>query len=99
MFSGSPNVYLSGLHYKHKYNNVIYKQFMSPTTLGAVKKSIPWKHMMDKEGNNLPTMFNFSTIDIATNHFSNRNKLGEGGFGTVHKVGGQICSWLPSYSY
>ncbi|QCD95729.1 serine/threonine-protein kinase PBS1 [Vigna unguiculata] len=50
-----------------------------------VKKSIPWKHMMDKEGNNLPTMFNFSTIDIATNHFSNRNKLGEGGFGTVHK--------------
>ncbi|KOM42548.1 hypothetical protein LR48_Vigan05g015200 [Vigna angularis] len=50
-----------------------------------VKKAIPWKHMMEKENNSLPTMFDFSTIYIATNHFSNTNKLGEGGFGTVHK--------------
>ena len=53
--------------------------------------------MMEKEEDSLPTIFDFSTIDVATNHFSNRNKLGEGGFGTVHKVGGQIYSWLPSY--
>ncbi|XP_017424493.1 G-type lectin S-receptor-like serine/threonine-protein kinase At4g27290 [Vigna angularis] len=43
------------------------------------------KHVMEKENNSLPTMFDFSTIDIATNHFSKTNKLGEGGFGTVHK--------------
>ncbi|KAK7334717.1 hypothetical protein VNO80_26478 [Phaseolus coccineus] len=51
----------------------------------VVKKAISWKHMMEKEEDSLPTIFDFSTIDVATNHFSNRNKLGEGGFGTVHK--------------
>nr|XP_007148984.1 hypothetical protein PHAVU_005G030900g [Phaseolus vulgaris]ESW20978.1 hypothetical protein PHAVU_005G030900g [Phaseolus vulgaris] len=50
-----------------------------------VKKAISWKHMMEKEEDSLPTIFDFSTIDVATNHFSNRTKLGEGGFGTVHK--------------
>ena len=30
--------------------------------------------------------FNLTTIAIATNNFSNNNKLGEGGFGVVYKV-------------
>jgi len=42
--------------------------------------------MMEKGENSLPTIFDFSIIVVATNNFSNRNKLGEGGFGTVHKV-------------
>lgn len=29
----------------------------------------------------------FSTIKAATNDFSDHNKLGQGGFGTVYKVG------------
>lgn len=31
-------------------------------------------------------MFNFNTIAVATNYFSEGNKLGRGGFGPVHKV-------------
>ncbi|KAA3477886.1 Cysteine-rich RLK 29 [Gossypium australe] len=30
--------------------------------------------------------YDFSTISAATNHFSNSNKLGQGGFGAVYKV-------------
>ena len=30
--------------------------------------------------------FNLTTIAIATDNFSNNNKLGEGGFGIVYKV-------------
>ena len=30
--------------------------------------------------------FNFSTINVATNNFSNGNTLGRGGFGDVYKV-------------
>ena len=33
----------------------------------------------------LPT-FDFATIAAATDHFSDGNKLGEGGFGPVYKV-------------
>ncbi|WOG89925.1 hypothetical protein DCAR_0209166 [Daucus carota subsp. sativus] len=29
--------------------------------------------------------YDFGTIEVATNHFSDRNKLGEGGFGAVYK--------------
>jgi len=31
-------------------------------------------------------LFDIASITRATNHFSNRNKLGEGGFGPVYKV-------------
>ena len=30
--------------------------------------------------------FNFDTIRVATNDFSEANKLGQGGFGVVYKV-------------
>lgn len=59
---------------------------MSPTKSEIIKKLIHWKHMKETEENDIQTIFDFSTIDIATNHFSDRNKLGEGGFGPVYKV-------------
>ena len=31
-------------------------------------------------------LFGFSIVEIATNNFSDENKLGEGGFGPVYKV-------------
>jgi len=31
-------------------------------------------------------LLDFSTIATATNNFADENKLGEGGFGRVHKV-------------
>ncbi|CAK8564584.1 unnamed protein product [Lathyrus sativus] len=42
-------------------------------------------HKKEKEDGDLATVFDFSTIANATNHFSNINKLGEGGFGPVYK--------------
>ncbi|KAL5078196.1 hypothetical protein RYX36_017180 [Vicia faba] len=42
-------------------------------------------HKKKKEDGDLKTIFDFSTIINATNHFSSRNKLGEGGFGPVYK--------------
>lgn len=35
-------------------------------------------------------LFSFSTIVIATNNFSEENKLGQGGFGPVYKVNMQL---------
>lgn len=40
--------------------------------------------------------FDLSTIEAATNNFSERNKLGEGGFGEVYKVYTHIDSLCPS---
>jgi len=45
-----------------------------------------WKHKKEKEDVDLATIFDFSTITSATNQFSNKNKIGEGGFGPVYKV-------------
>ncbi|KAK7401327.1 hypothetical protein VNO78_12718 [Psophocarpus tetragonolobus] len=52
---------------------------------GSVKKVIRPKHMKEKDDDILQTLFDFSSIDVATNHFSEKNKLGEGGFGVVYK--------------
>jgi len=32
-------------------------------------------------------MFDFNTLTMATNNFSEANKLGQGGFGIVYRVG------------
>lgn len=40
----------------------------------------------EKEDVQLSTLFSFSTISKATNHFSDCNKIGQGGFGPVYKV-------------
>ncbi|CAJ2638948.1 unnamed protein product [Trifolium pratense] len=52
---------------------------------GYIKKLFHRKHNKEKEDGDLETIFDFPTITIATNYFSNRNKLGEGGFGPVYK--------------
>ncbi|PNX80878.1 serine/threonine protein kinase, partial [Trifolium pratense] len=50
--------------------------------LGCIRNLFQKKDMEDGDS---ATIFDFSTITSATNHFSNRNKLGEGGFGPVYK--------------
>ncbi|RHN65849.1 putative protein kinase RLK-Pelle-DLSV family [Medicago truncatula] len=54
--------------------------------IGYIKKLFLWKHKKEKEDGELATIFDFSTITNATNNFSVRNKLGEGGFGPVYKA-------------
>ncbi|XP_058769167.1 G-type lectin S-receptor-like serine/threonine-protein kinase At4g27290 [Vicia villosa] len=54
----------------------------SKKKLGCIKMLF---HKKETEDGELATIFDFSTITNATNHFSNRNKLGEGGFGPVYK--------------
>ncbi|XP_045819816.1 G-type lectin S-receptor-like serine/threonine-protein kinase At4g27290 isoform X3 [Trifolium pratense] len=48
-------------------------------------KTLYMKHKRDEEDVQLSTIFGFSTISNATNHFSDHNKLGQGGFGPVYK--------------
>ncbi|XP_058724540.1 G-type lectin S-receptor-like serine/threonine-protein kinase SD1-1 [Vicia villosa] len=43
------------------------------------------KYKREKEDVQLSTIFDFSLISNATNHFSESNKLGQGGFGPVYK--------------
>lgn len=59
-------------------------------------KIFQWKYKKEKEDVELSTIYGFSTISNATNHFSDSNKLGEGGFGPVYKVGKfiQLKHWL-----
>ncbi|GAU20886.1 hypothetical protein TSUD_120780 [Trifolium subterraneum] len=52
---------------------------------GYIKNLFRWKYKKEKEDDDLATIFDFSTITYATSNFSNRNKLGEGGFGPVYK--------------
>ena len=41
---------------------------------------------LDDKGDDESLFFSFTSIDIATDHFSEENKLGQGGFGPVYKV-------------
>ncbi|XP_058721814.1 G-type lectin S-receptor-like serine/threonine-protein kinase At4g27290 [Vicia villosa] len=61
---------------------IILVTLASRKKLGCVKMLF---HKKETEDGELATIFDFSTITDATNHFSNRNKLGEGGFGPVYK--------------
>lgn len=47
-----------------------------------------------REDLDLP-LFDFAIIASATNNFSERYKLGEGGFGPVYKVDQYISTYLP----
>ncbi|GAU41730.1 hypothetical protein TSUD_349910 [Trifolium subterraneum] len=48
--------------------------------LGCIRKIFH----KEKEDGDSATIFDFSIMASATNHFSNRNKIGEGGFGPVY---------------
>lgn len=39
-------------------------------------------------------LFDFSTVAMATNDFSDENKLGQGGFGSVYKVISSSFPWI-----
>ncbi|AES70324.2 S-locus lectin kinase family protein [Medicago truncatula] len=58
---------------------------LASSELGHIKKLFHWKQKKENEDDDLATIFDFSTITNATNNFSIRNKLGEGGFGPVYK--------------
>nr|GMC94599.1 G-type lectin S-receptor-like serine/threonine-protein kinase At4g27290 [Ipomoea batatas] len=46
---------------------------------------VPTTQQLASKDDELP-FFNFKSIEIATNYFSDENKLGQGGFGPVYKV-------------
>ena len=52
--------------------------------MGGLSES-SYKYENQKEDFELP-LFDFATIARATNNFSDKNKIGEGGFGSVYKV-------------
>lgn len=41
---------------------------------------------MEDIGSAESLQYDFGTIEVATNYFSESNKLGQGGFGAVYKV-------------
>jgi hypothetical protein len=45
---------------------------------------------LKKKGRAQCTIFDLLTLEEATEHFSEKNKLGEGGFGIVYKVGNRV---------
>ncbi|CAB4319786.1 unnamed protein product [Prunus armeniaca] len=60
-----------------------------PKRLRRVREKYQAKKQQKKVGNDMKTVeslqFDLGTIEIATNKFSDNNKLGEGGFGAVFK--------------
>lgn len=73
--------------WKYGYDIPIFEQSksreLSPRFSGSVDLSIEGGDQA-----NMPELpiFNFNCLLLATNYFSEENKLGEGGFGTVYKV-------------
>lgn len=61
-------------------------KLVSPTFISEMLKIFHWKYKREKEDVELSTIFDFSTISNATNHFLDNNKLGVGGFGKVYRV-------------
>ncbi|KAJ0568853.1 putative non-specific serine/threonine protein kinase [Helianthus annuus] len=47
-------------------------------------------HEREDEDTGEMNSFDLSTMQVATNNFSLENKLGEGGFGPVYKVTGNL---------
>ncbi|KAI5410760.1 G-type lectin S-receptor-like serine/threonine-protein kinase At4g27290 isoform X1 [Lathyrus oleraceus] len=64
---------------------LLFATSMSRKKLGCIRKLIQWNHKKEKKEEELPTVFDFSTMINVTNNFSYQNKLGEGGFGPVYK--------------
>lgn len=59
-----------------------------PDLFHIISVSTEIEERKDEDANNdieLPK-YDFDTIAIATDNFSSKNKLGEGGFGPVYKV-------------
>ena len=54
-------------------------------SISGISKIIRWKTTREKEDTDFTT-FDFVTISRATNNFSQSDKLGQGGFGSVYKV-------------
>ncbi|KAI8001898.1 G-type lectin S-receptor-like serine/threonine-protein kinase RKS1 [Camellia lanceoleosa] len=71
---------------KRRQNNLLF----SPNSSTSFRTT-QMENQFDESGTNaeLP-LFNLMNIVAATDNFSSLNKLGQGGFGTVYKVGG----WL-----
>lgn len=60
-------------------------QFTFTTSSKRLGGSLGRKELDKNRGSDLP-LFDLTTIAAATNNFSDANKLGEGGFGSVYKV-------------
>lgn len=54
--------------------------------LGIDRRGRRHRRSARKNSNNELQIFSFETVALATDYFSDANKLGEGGFGPVYKV-------------
>lgn len=70
------NIYFCKLHYQFPFDKLALN---SLPYLGEAKVEDEIKHVES-------SLFDFDTIRIGTNNFSDANKLGQGGFGPVYKV-------------
>ncbi|KAF8023940.1 hypothetical protein BT93_F1213 [Corymbia citriodora subsp. variegata] len=76
---------------KKKLLTVTVASVISGLLIAGIALSIMWKSRKKRRGLqsqeediNLP-LYDFSTIAVATGHFSQTNMIGEGGFGSVYK--------------
>ncbi|KAL2327842.1 hypothetical protein Fmac_021269 [Flemingia macrophylla] len=61
-----------------------WRKKIKQSVISCVVESNSWRNNSNKDGIDLP-IFDFISISNATNHFSDSNKLGQGGFGPVYK--------------